>query len=176
MMAILATIPLWMPQARRMSIGGHDASEATDAATAHRGVVARDAGGRTTRGGGGDRARRSDRVDCHKDTPAGKGKYWGDLAQVARCDGRVVVGIAERLGRARGRAAELPHLPGWRAAGERRLGRATTVANYPLPKPDGADHSAQTEHRNNLYSRLEAGYERIERGLRDGEPVTEWED
>jgi hypothetical protein len=31
-------------------------------------------------------------------------------------------------------------------------------------------------HRDNLYQRLEQGYERIERGLADGSDVTTWED
>lgn len=38
------------------------------------------------------------------------------------------------------------------------------------------DSTALAAHRDSLYARLAIGYERIERGLVDGQDVTTWED
>ena len=44
------------------------------------------------------------------------------------------------------------------------------------PPPPPGDRNALEAHRDSLYQRLELGYERIERGLAEGEEVTTWEE
>jgi len=54
----------------------------------------------------------------------------------------------------------------------RVVGPQESVAITPPPH----DRDALEEHRDSLYHRLEQGYERIERGLVEGNDVTTWED
>lgn len=45
-----------------------------------------------------------------------------------------------------------------------------------MERRKSADRTNLQAHRDSLYERLELGYERIERGLAQGEEVTTWED
>lgn len=44
------------------------------------------------------------------------------------------------------------------------------------PPTEQRDAATLAAHRDSLYARLDVGYERIERGLEDGQDVATWED
>lgn len=62
-----------------------------------------------------------------------------------------------------------------------RTHRRPTLVPTSAPQGRGgirrfAEHAALEARRDGLYERLEAGYQRIERGMAEGRDVTTWED
>ncbi len=54
--------------------------------------------------------------------------------------------------------------------------RYRVIDRNPATATAQRDAVALADHRDSLYARLEIGYERIERGLREDQDVTTWED